>query len=151
MGAAQVLQSLAREPRFCAVVAESPFASFREVAYARIGRRFNTGPWLGQTFFWPTVEMGFLFVRFRYGFDMESASPKRAVERTKVPVLLIHGLDDTNIPPFHSDEIQQHNPANVTVWKVPGAAHTGASTAAPEEFEKRVLGWFAEHRANAAK
>ncbi len=40
MGAAQLLQSLAIEPRFCAVIAESPFASFREVAYARFGGPF---------------------------------------------------------------------------------------------------------------
>jgi predicted alpha/beta-fold hydrolase len=44
MGAAQLLQSLPKEPRFCAVVAESPFASFREVAYARFGREFHSGP-----------------------------------------------------------------------------------------------------------
>lgn len=38
MGAAQLLQALPKEPRFCAVVAESPFATFREVAYAVFGR-----------------------------------------------------------------------------------------------------------------
>src|SRR5437773_11429659 len=44
MGAGQILQSLTKEPRFCAVVAESPFESFREVSYARFGRPFHTGP-----------------------------------------------------------------------------------------------------------
>jgi hypothetical protein len=43
MGAAQLLQALPKEPRFCAVVAESPFATFREVAYARFGRQFHKG------------------------------------------------------------------------------------------------------------
>src|SRR5215470_3485900 len=75
MGAAQLLQSLPREPRFCAVVAESPFATFREVAYARFGREFHTGPWLGRTFFHPTVNLGFLYVRLRYGLNMEAAAP----------------------------------------------------------------------------
>jgi uncharacterized protein len=145
MGAAELLQSLPKEPRFCAVVAESPFASFREVAYARFGRQFHTGPWLGSTFFRPTVEVGFLFVRLRYGLNMENASPKKAVEGSVIPVMLIHGLDDHNIPPFHSDEIQSHNPSNIVVWKVPGAAHTGAHKVAPQEFERKVLGWFAAH------
>jgi hypothetical protein len=145
MGAAQLLQSLPHEPRFCAVVAESPFATFREVAYARFGQRFDTGPWLGRTFFRPTVDVGFLYVRFRYGLNMERASPEQAVVGVKTPVLLLHGLDDKNIPPYHSDLIQAWNPSSIVVWKVPGAGHTGAHQAAPQEFDQKVLGWFAAH------
>jgi uncharacterized protein len=150
MGAAQLLQSLPKELRFCAVVAESPFATFREVAYARFGRPFHTGPWLGRTFFPPAVDVGFLYVRLHYGLNMEAASPEQAVVGTRIPALLIHGLQDRNIPPYHSDLIQAKNPAMIAVWKVPGAAHTQAHAAAPQEFERRVLGWFAEHSATAA-
>lgn len=145
MGAAELLQSLPREPRFCAVVAESAFATFREVAYARFGRQFHTGPWLGRTFFRPTVDAGFLYVRMRYGLNMEDASPEEAVAKSRVPVLLIHGLNDRNIPPYHSDLIQAKNPNSVIVWKVPGAVHTGAYKAAPQEFSRRVLDWFRAH------
>jgi fermentation-respiration switch protein FrsA (DUF1100 family) len=145
MGAAELLQSLSQETRFCAVVAESPFATFREVAYARFGRPFHTGPWLGRTFFRPTVDTGFLYVRVRYHVDMEDASPEGAVGRSKTPVLLIHGLADRNIPPYHSDLIQVRNPTSIEVWKVPGAVHTGAYKVAPEEFDRRVLAWFAAH------
>src|SRR5208337_336755 len=49
MGAALLLQSLQSETRFCAVAAESPFASFREIGYDRVGQFFHTGPWLGRT------------------------------------------------------------------------------------------------------
>jgi dipeptidyl aminopeptidase/acylaminoacyl peptidase len=147
MGAAQLLQSLPKEPRFCAIVAESPFATFREVAYARFGRPFHTGPWLGRTFFRPTVDVGFLYIRFRHGLNMEAVSPEHAVIGNKIPVLLIHGLQDRNIPPYHSDMIQAKNPSEVIVWKVPGAVHTGAHQVAPQEFERRVLEWFgAGHR-----
>jgi fermentation-respiration switch protein FrsA (DUF1100 family) len=142
MGAAQLLQSLAKEPRFCAIVAESPFASFREVAYARFGRPFHTGPWLGGTFFRPTVEVGFLFVRLRYGFNMEAASPEHAVAGTSVPMLRIHGLSDENIPSYHSDQIRAQNQSRVMVWHVPGAGHCGAYQASPDEFDRRVLGWL---------
>ena len=151
MGAAQLLESLPTETRFCAVVAECPFASFREVAYARFGREFRTGPWLGSTFFRPAVDVGFLFVRLRYGLNMDDASPKHAVAGTKIPVMLIHGLNDDNIPPFHSDEIQAQNPNDIIVWKVPGAVHTQAHKVAPEEFERRVLAWFGSHPAAPSK
>ncbi len=36
--------------------------------------------------------------------------------------------------------IQAKNPSEVIVWKVPGAVHTGAHKAAPQEFERRSLG-----------
>jgi dipeptidyl aminopeptidase/acylaminoacyl peptidase len=145
MGAAQLLQSLPKEPRFCAVVAESPFATFREAAYARFGRPFHTGPWIGRTFFRPTVDVGFLYLRLRYGLNMKSASPEQAVVGTKIPILLIHGLKDRNIPSYHSERIRAKNLAVVQVWKVPGAFHTGAHKTSPQEFERRVLEWFAMH------
>jgi len=82
---------------------------------------------------------------------MEEVSPKLAVEKTRVPVMLIHGLNDRNIPPFHSDEIEARNPKDIVVWKVPGAIHTGAHQVAPEEFERRVLGWFESHSSGVAQ
>jgi len=61
------------------------------------------------------------------------------------PILLIHGLADTNIYPAHSETLAARNPRNVRLWLVPGARHTAALGAAPQEFQARVLGWFAEH------
>jgi uncharacterized protein len=147
-GAAELLESLPHEPRFCAVVAESANATFREEEYTQLGRLFHAGPWLGRILFRPTVDVGFLYVRLRYGINLEAASPEQAVVDVKTPILLIHGLDDTYIPPYNSDLIQAKNPA-IVVWKVPGAVHVGARKAAPQEFERRVLGWFAEHPATA--
>lgn len=68
----------------------------------------------------------------------------------KPPILLIHGLGDTYIPPYNSDLIRAKNPS-IVVWKVPGAVHVGAHAAAPQEFERRVLEWFAEHSAGGPK
>jgi hypothetical protein len=146
MGAAQLLESLPKEPRFCAVVAESPFASFREAAYARFGREFRMGPWLGSTFFRPTIDAGFLYVRLRYGLNLEDAAPKRAVQGSRVPILLIDDLEDDHVPPFHPDEIHAENPSDIVVWKVPDAAHIGARRANPQEFEQKVLDWLQSHQ-----
>jgi uncharacterized protein len=145
MGAGQILQALSKETRFCAVVAESPFESFREVSYARFGRPFHTGPWLGRTFFWPTDEVGFLYVRLRYGVDMDLASARAAVARSSVPVFLIHGTSDRNIPSYNSQDIEIANPSKVALWLVPEAVHCGARAVAPEEFDRRILAWFTDH------
>jgi dipeptidyl aminopeptidase/acylaminoacyl peptidase len=149
MGAAQLLQSLSVEPGFCAVVAESPFASFREASYDRLGQQLHQGSGLGRTLLRPAVASGFLYARLKYGIDFETASPQTAVAASTVPVLLIHGLRDTNLPPRNSELIaaaSQSRIPPVVLWEPPAAGHTGASQAEPQEFQRRVLAWFANHR-----
>jgi dipeptidyl aminopeptidase/acylaminoacyl peptidase len=145
MGAAQLLQSLQQEPRFCAVVAESSFSTFREVAYDRVGQAFRAGPWLGKTLFRLLVDIGFIYARVHYHVDLEQASPLAAVSGTHVPVLLIHGIGDHNIPLRHSEAIHASNPSDTTLWRVPGAPHTGAYRTRPSEFEQRVIRFFETH------
>lgn len=141
MGAAQLLQSLQTDPNFCAVAAESPFASFREIAYDRMGQPFHLGPWVGRTLLRPVIEIAFWRARSKYGLNMEDISPMASVGGTKIPVLLIHGVIDGNIPVRHSRLIQARNP-RAQLWEVPGADHCGAMSAAPQEFEDRVIAWF---------
>jgi pimeloyl-ACP methyl ester carboxylesterase len=62
-----------------------------------------------------------------------------------VPILLIHGLSDDNIPFRQSKRIRSQNPSDITLWKVPGAGHRGAVNVAPQEFDSRVVGWFNSH------
>ena len=150
MGAAQLLQSLKTETRFCAVVTESPFASFREIGYDRVGQHFHTGPWLGRTILRPIVEFAFLYARLKYKLDFEQVSPEDAVAHTQVPVFLIHGIVDSNIPLRHSlliakQNVKQNakqnvgrNPA-IFLWEVPNADHCGAISTAPGEFSSRVV------------
>jgi uncharacterized protein len=74
--------------------------------------------------------------------DFRAASPEAAIARSATPVLLIHGLDDTQTPPEHSRILAGKNPQSTTLWLVPGAGHTGAFRTAPQEFQDRVLGFF---------
>jgi uncharacterized protein len=148
MGAAQLLQALDRDSHFCAVAVESSFANFREVAYDRMGQPFNLGPWVGRTLLRPVVEVGLLRARWKYGVDLRRVSPEDSVAATTVPVLLIHGQADSNIPVRHSQIILRRAIARgseVQLWEVARAGHCGAINAAPGEFEQHLLGWFASH------
>lgn len=144
MGAAQLLQSLETGTHFCAVAAESSFANFREIAYDRMGQPFHLGPWVGRTVLRPLVEFAFLRARWKFGLDMREISPEESVAASKVPVLLIHGQVDRNIPVRHSQLIHAHNP-KTQLWQVPGADHCGAISTAPEEFQQKLLEWFGAH------
>ena len=141
MGAAELLQSLDTHPHFCAVVAESSFASFREIAYDRMGQPFGLGPWVGRFLLRPLVEVAFLRARLKYHLRMQNISPEDSVAATTIPVLLIHGQVDSNIPVRHSQIIHARNP-NTQLWQVPNADHCGALSTSPDEFEHRILAWF---------
>lgn len=144
MGAGQLLQSLPATPAWCAVVAEAPFATFREAAYDRLGQALHGGAWVGRTLLRPAVEAGFLYARWKYGIDMDQASAVRAVGSSRVPVLLIHGDADFNLPVRHTELILAGagKARTIEVWNVPGAGHCGAQDAAPIEFERRVVALF---------
>jgi pimeloyl-ACP methyl ester carboxylesterase len=144
MGAAQLLQSLDTHPNFCAVAAESSFATFREIAYDRMGQPFHLGPWVGRTILRPLVEVAFLRAHLKYNLNMNDISPQDSVAATTIPVLLIHGQIDSNIPVRHSEIIHARNP-HTQLWVVPNADHCGAFGTAPQEFEQRLLRWFVPH------
>jgi dipeptidyl aminopeptidase/acylaminoacyl peptidase len=145
LGGGVLLQALAGERRFSAVVAECPFADFERVAEDRVAQRIPGPAFVRRSLSVPMVWSGFLYARMKYGLDFRDASPETAVSHIRTPVLLIHGSADTNIYPAHSRAIEARNPQYITLWLVPGARHTAAYAAAPLEFPRRVLGWFDEH------
>lgn len=151
MGAAQILQSLSiestSEPQtsLCSAVAESSFASFREVAFDRLGQRFDAGPWLGRTLLRPIVETGIAIAWLRHGVNLWDASPAAVLRDARTPVLLIHGTADHNIPMRHARELEASNPAMATLWIVPDATHTAALGTDPDGYREHVLSFLASH------
>jgi uncharacterized protein len=151
MGAALVLNSLTVEDRFCAVVAESPFSSFRAVGYERAALYLRAPLWVGRTLLRLPVELGLTYAKIRYGLDFDTDSPADAVGHSSTPVLLIHGTKDINILPHHSELIVTRYPSHAVLWEVPGATHCGASTVAPQMFWTKVLKWFNTHSGPGAR
>lgn len=141
LGGSVILQSLNAEPRFRAVIAESAYSDFPSVARERMARSLPSGAkWLAG----PVVWSGLAWTRWRYGVDLRETSSADAVRKTRVPVLLIHGLADNSTSPENSRRIAATNPS-AELWLVPGAGHTGIWATSPREFESRVPGWFAAH------
>jgi pimeloyl-ACP methyl ester carboxylesterase len=148
MGAAILLQSLKTTPGFCAVVAELSFANFGEASYDRLGEGLNAGAWAGRTLLRPAVEAGFLYARWRYGVHFEDVSPEKAVASSNVPVLLIHGLKDRNLPALNSEMILKQSRASnpfVSLWEPADAGHCGAAGSEPVEYERRIFNWYSSH------
>jgi pimeloyl-ACP methyl ester carboxylesterase len=144
-GTALMLESLAAEERYCAVAVEDAFSTASEMSYERVSGPLHLGPWFGRTFGRPAIWSAVLYARLRYGINLLQPSPLQAVEHSQTPILLIHGERDRSISPHHSEILAQAAPSHVQLWIVPNAGHTMAWSAAHQEFEHRLLGWFATH------
>jgi fermentation-respiration switch protein FrsA (DUF1100 family) len=146
MGAAIALQAMAVTHGLCAVVVESPFSTFREIADDRIAQTIGVGSAFSRTMAKPMLEAALLYVQLRYGIALADAQPKSAVAVSRIPVLLIAGTADRNIAPSHAIAIMRTAPARDALWEVPGAGHGGAVRAAGPAFDSRVLDWFRSHQ-----
>lgn len=146
MGAAIALQATAVTPGLCAVAVESPFSTFREIAFDRMAEHTPFGTW-----FWrdaagrPVIEIALAYARLRYHVDLNQADPEEAMEHSKVPALLIAGTADRNIPMRHSAELMRTSGSHASLWIVQGADHGGAVSVAGPEFQRRILDWFQQH------
>lgn len=152
MGAAIALEATESTPDLCAVAVESPFSTFREIAYDRMAEHSPFGTWFWRTAGRPLIETALAYARRRYAVDLTQADPERAMEHSNVPTLLIAGTADRNIPMRHSAELMRTSASHAALWIVQGADHGAAVTAAgSQEFQRRILDWFQQHHVPPAQ
>jgi pimeloyl-ACP methyl ester carboxylesterase len=61
------------------------------------------------------------------------------------PILIIHGEDDPYLRDF--DDLWNAAAEPKEAWRLPGVGHTKASEMFPEDFERRVIGFFKKNLA----
>jgi uncharacterized protein len=113
LGAAVALQAAADDPRITAIVAAEIFSDLRVVATER-------APWF---FTGPTVDRALAIAESRGRFQVDAVSPRRAAGRIRVPVLLVHGAQDRQTPPAHSQRVFDALAGPKRLILVPGAGH----------------------------
>jgi alpha-beta hydrolase superfamily lysophospholipase len=145
MGAAIALQATEVTPGLCAVAVESPFSTFREIAFDRMAQHSPFGTWFWRSAGRPVIEIALAYGRLRYDVNLTDASPEQAMEHSRVPALLVAGTADHNIPMRHSAELVKAAGSHTELWVVEGADHGGAVAVAHDEFQRRILSWFRDH------
>ena len=125
---------------------DSPFADLPSLILGRIGARLHLPPVLHRAVAGPVVWAGMAYARLRRGVALRDASPIARFAGTRVPVLIIHGTADREIPDADARALAAANPRFATLWLVPGAAHTQAWGAAPRTYPARVLSFLGAHQ-----
>ncbi len=120
-GASLAICWAAIDPRVRAVVAMEPFSSIRETneAVRMILGTLSLNPFFSDR---DLQDIGDRVGRLGH-FDPDCASPLAAITWTQTPVLLIHGLKDTFLPPAHSIRLHNAAPDHSRLLLVPGANH----------------------------
>lgn len=137
MGAATVLMAagLPLPEQVKGIAADCPYAKPEDIIL-EVGKKLHYPPKLIR----PFLHMG---ARIFGGFRLSETDAVQAVEQATVPILLIHGEDDTYVPCFMSESIQQANPEMVRRYTFPGAEHA-ISFLVDEARYSRLIREFAE-------
>ena len=140
MGAATVLMAseLDLPENVAGIMADCPYSSPEEIIKKECAKMK-----LPPSLAYPFVRLGGIIFG---GFDSSSASAKEAVRKSKTPILIIHGEEDSFVPCEMSREIIDACASDKTLVTIPLAEH-GISyitdrplyESSVEEFLKRVL------------
>ena len=137
MGAATVLlaSALALPAQVRGIVADCPFSNGRDILVRVAAHSGVPKPLAGVLADVTSKLWGW--------FDLKDTDVRKAVQHTRVPVLLIHGEDDDFVPPEMSAELLSCNPKMMERHTFPGASHGISFVIDPERYEKLVLDFAA--------
>ena len=136
MGGATVIRAAARIPEIRAVVTEGAYASLADT----IANDFTNLTGLPKFPFAPLmVTLG----EWQTGLDTSLVRPVDDVTQISPrPVLLIHGLSDTVIPPENARRLYRAAGEPKSLWLPEGVGHGTSARQQPAEFEARVVTFF---------
>lgn len=123
-------------PDVCAVASDGGPARMRSAIAGR-GFELHAPRWISLCVAWLIIVVTSLRLRanlFRYD------SVKWVGRIAPRPILFIHGEDDPYLRDF--DDLWNAAAEPKEAWRLPGVGHTKASETFPEEFERRVIGFF---------
>lgn len=140
MGAATVLMVSGMElpENVKAVIADCPYDAPSNIIKKVLGQDMG----MPVKLVYPLIRLGGMV----YGrFNLNADSPLAAVQKTKLPILLIHGDDDRFVPYEMSCNLHAAAPEAISFHTIPGAGHALNYAAAPEEFTKIVKEFLGKH------
>lgn len=141
MGAATVLMASGEDdlPRQVkSIIADSPYESVYELFAYQMNRMFYLPAF-------PLLDSTSLLTKVRAGYTFRNASALTEVERTKVPILYIHGEGDTFVPTKMAINLYQNTASDAELMLVPVANHGEAFALAEDEYKMKVDRFLNRH------
>ena len=136
MGAATVMSTAGDSLPPCvkAVVEDCGYTSVWDEFSGQMHEQFGLSEF-------PILYTSSALCRLRYGWSFGEASPLKQVARCHLPMLFIHGGNDTFVPTEMVHRLYAAKPEPKQLWVAPGSEHARAFTDHAEDYE-RVLRQF---------
>lgn len=128
LGGAVALQAAADDPRVVGVVAVAAFSSLEAIARDRAPAVASEGQ----------LREAMALAEREAHFRIDAVSPEAAARRLTIPVLLVHGADDHETRPVHSQRIFAALAAPARLLLVPGAGHPDTLAAAWGDVQRWI-------------
>ncbi len=131
VGASAVALAAARDPSIRAVVLYATWTSLREEILHKTPHHWR---------------LSALFTAWGYelaGAHLDSIVPERELKRVSPrPILLLSGGRDEDTPPAIMDRVLAACGSPSELWRLPSVGHGGYLQAGPDEYERRVVGFW---------
>lgn len=142
MGAATVMMAGGEElpAQVKAIIEDCGYTSVWDEFEVQLGALFHTG-------WFPFLPAADLVSWFRTGYGFREASALKQVEKCSLPMLFIHGEEDTFVPFSMMEELYQAAPGRKEKLAVPNAAHAGSAQTDPKAYwgtVRKFLGQYLE-------
>lgn len=140
MGAATVLMTSgeALPDNVKAIVADSPYTSVYDLFAYQLDRMFH----LPEIPILPTTG---LVTNLRAGYTLKEASALEQVRKTDIPILYIHGKEDTFVPTEMTKELQANTNSDSEMVLFDDANHGESFVKNKEKYISKLVAFLNEH------
>ncbi|WP_404458595.1 alpha/beta hydrolase [Oceanobacillus kapialis] len=141
MGAATVLMASGEEelqPNVKAIIADSSYSSVYDVFDYQLGRMFHLPAF-------PVLPSTSIVTKARAGYSLKEASALDQVEKTDVPILYIHGNDDTFVPTKMTEELVEHTNSDAELITFDNAGHGEAFVTQKDRYVSKLNEFLAKY------
>ena len=138
MGAGALCLAAAEERGIRALSLDTPYARASDLILREVKFRTGLPGWFTLAF----VPCAVFLAQRIFDISLEGMSPETAVAELDFPVLVIHGTEDSRIPPDHSRRVFDASPEGSRLWVVEGVAHAESFVENKAEYADRVAAYF---------
>ncbi|HWS30492.1 MAG TPA: alpha/beta hydrolase [Clostridia bacterium] len=142
MGAVTVLLQACMDERLSFAVADCPFSDMREQLAYNLKRDYRLPRF-------PFLAFGAFSYLIRTGCRMKDVSPLRAIKKKNgladLPILFIHGTEDTYILPAASEKLYASKRGKKALWLCKGAKHARSIAVDPGKYEAQLDAFLREN------
>ncbi|MFA1819847.1 alpha/beta hydrolase [Virgibacillus oceani] len=121
-----------------AVVADSPYASVYDLFDYQLDRMFNLPSF-------PVLPSTSLVTQLRAGYSLTEASAMDQVKKAEVPILYIHGKEDTFVPTAMAEKLYENTKSDSEIYLFDNAGHGEAFVTQEERYIEKLNAFLGKY------